>query len=261
MVIDHATFAQQSSGAVPAGTPVDLTFDGAKNLTIPVGGEAYSDPLAQPVTAGQPVLVSFHLSGALAFLPEHSWALVAADIPKNRLATDVSGDWAGGHSLMMTRLDQDVLADPNVSTVVIAEGLQDIVAGTDDTTMTSTYQELIDDLQAWGIRAVIMNLTPCDGYGACTAAADLNRQSVNQWVSNESALAWPGIASADANAAVAVDDPNSTATPPEQQLSAQAAPLDLDSGDHVNLSEDGYAAVAATITSALTVLVPTHASS
>jgi hypothetical protein len=39
--------------------------------------------------------------------------------------------------------------------------------------------------------------------------------------------------------------------------SAQAAPADFDAGDHVNLTEHGYAAVAQTLTGDLTVVVPT----
>ncbi|WP_225844399.1 hypothetical protein [Streptomyces sp. HPF1205] len=60
----------------------------------------------------------------------------------------------------------------------------------------------------------------------------------------------------DTSAAVGVDDPNSTAVPPEQQLSAQTAPLDLDSGDHVNLSVDGYHAVSQALINDLTILMP-----
>lgn len=355
LVIDHATLAEQLSGAVPAGTPTDLTFGGATAITMPAGGEAYSDPLDQSVTAGHPVLVSFHLAGSLRYIPEHSWAsstmiylsatgsgdhvtdttasafagsgthwgwysdivsgmdvvtggnqptivtigdglvdnitgnsalagigtqpvswrlagsiaealqggsqdvphygVVAADIPKNRLTTNMPAAYAGGHPLL-TRLDQDVLADPNVTTVVINQGLEDIAEGTDGASITGAYQVLLDQLQAWGIKAVVMTLTPCDGYAPCTVTADDNRLTVNQWVSDVSSAIWPGSSFVDANAAVAVDDPDSTATPAEQQLSAQAAPLDFDAGDHVNLSVDGYAAVSRTITDDLSVLVP-----
>lgn len=357
LAIDHATLAQQLSGVVPTGTPTDLTFGGATAVTLPAGGEAFSDPLAQSVTVGHPILVSFHLTGNAPYVPEHSWAsssvnylsaagsgdhsadttnsaftdtgtlwgwfsdivtgmdvvtdgnqptvvtigdglvdtlatgttavprtggaqpvswrlndqisralragsqpvpnygVVAADIPQNRLATYVPGSWMGGRALL-TRLDYDVFADPNITTVVINEGLQDIVSGADDTTVTTAYQVLLDQLQAWGIKAVVMNLTPCDGYTKCTAAVDDNRLAVNEWISDVSSAIWPGSAYVDANAAVAVDDPNSTSTPAEQQLSAQAAPLDLDSGDHVNLSVDGYTAVSGAITADLSVLVP-----
>ncbi|CAG7623966.1 SGNH/GDSL hydrolase family protein [Actinacidiphila bryophytorum] len=183
--------------------------------------------------------------------------VLAADLATNRIATDMTQGW-GGNSLL-SRLDDHVLSDPGVTTVVIAQGLQDIVGGSDDTSLTSAYQLLLDQLQAWGIRTVIMTLTPCEGYAPCTDTVDAYRQTVNDWISGVSAGNPPGQTYVDANAGVAVDDPASTATPPEQQLSNQAAPLDFDSGDHVNLSVDGYAAVARTITDDLTVLVPPQA--
>ncbi|WUH93303.1 hypothetical protein OG900_26440 [Streptomyces sp. NBC_00433] len=354
--IDHVTFALQGSGLAAAGTPTDMAFGGSAGTEIPVGGEVFSDPLPVSVTAGQNVLLSFHLANSVAHIPEHSWAsgvltyispvgsgdhtadtassvftgtdlphgyfsdivtgldlvttdgsptvvtvgdglvdasagattaiggsgaqptnwrlggalshalrtntqdvpqygVVAADIRRNRLATDVVGSYVGTFSLL-SRVDRDILAEPQVNTVVIAQGLQDIVSGSDDVYLTTAYQTLLDQLQAWGIRTVIMTLTPCEGYTTCTDTADAYRQTVNDWISGVSAGNPPGQTYVDADAAVAVDDPASTATPPEQQLSSQAAPLDFDSGDHVNLSVDGYGAVARTITDDLTVLVP-----
>ena len=114
-------------------------------------------------------------------------------------------------------------------------------------------------MASWGIRTVILTQTPCEGYAPCTEEVDAARQTVNEWISGVLAANPPGQAYVDANAAVAVDDPASTATPPEQQLSDQAAPLDLDAGDHVNLSLDGYAALTRTVTDDLTVLVPARA--
>jgi len=204
---------------------------------------------------------SFRLANSLAVALRSNtqgvpdYGVVAGDVPGNHVVNDIAGSHVGGHSLL-TRLDEDILTEPQIDTVVIAEGLQDIVSGTDDTAITSAYQLLLDQLQAWGIKTVILNVTPCDGYAGCTATADDNRQAVNQWVSDVSGDIWPGSAFIDANGAVAVDDPTSTAIPSELQLSAQAAPLDFDSGDHVNLSLNGYAAVAGALTNDLTVLMP-----
>lgn len=356
LTIDHATFAPQASGAAPSGTPTDLAFGGSRSVIVPVGGVAYSDPLTTPVTANQPVLVSFHLANSVQYIPEHTWAsaavnymspagsgdhtadtasavftgsgaiygewsdivtaldvtsvgnqptivtvgddligysstdtqpvvgsppngatwrpanglatalqsntqgvpnygVVGADIAQNQVAHDAVG-FHGGSVDLLSRLDKDVLAEPDVMTVVVDQGLQDVVAGTDDTELTSAYQTLLDQLNAWGIRVVFTTLTPCDGYSACTAAVDDNRQAANIWVSDQLGTVGPGTTSVDADAAVAIDDPNSTATPPEQELSAQAAPLDFDSGDHVNLSIDGYQAVNQALAQDLTVLQP-----
>lgn len=52
--------------------------------------------------------------------------------------------------------------------MVIDEGLEDLLDGTGDETLTSAYQVLLDQLQAWGIRTVILTQTPCEGYAALT---------------------------------------------------------------------------------------------
>ncbi|MFI8229669.1 hypothetical protein ACIGDI_12610 [Streptomyces sp. NPDC085900] len=46
-----------------------------------------------------------------------------------------------------------------------------------------------------------------------------------------------------AEAVVAVPDPASTEDVPPLVLDADTAPLDFDSGDHVNLTSDGYSAI------------------
>ncbi|MEV8627432.1 hypothetical protein [Streptomyces sp. NPDC051079] len=71
--LGRATVAARSGGtAVPTGPPVEFTFGGSKSVTIPAGGEVYSDPLAFPVTAGRALLVSYHLTNSVQYLPQHS---------------------------------------------------------------------------------------------------------------------------------------------------------------------------------------------
>ncbi|MFI2199434.1 GDSL-type esterase/lipase family protein [Streptomyces sp. NPDC020192] len=45
------------------GLDTPLTFDGAKAATVPAGGDLVSDPVEQPVTAGQVLTVGLHLPG------------------------------------------------------------------------------------------------------------------------------------------------------------------------------------------------------
>lgn len=77
--IGHATIAMESAqgSAVPvASTITPLTFGNSGSVTIPAGGDIYSDPLSFPVTSGQSVLVSLYLSnppGSLPYLPLHGW--------------------------------------------------------------------------------------------------------------------------------------------------------------------------------------------
>jgi hypothetical protein len=157
-----------------------------------------------------------------------------------------------------------------VSTVVIGEGLQDLLKAGSSTTIEADlertgYAELVSQLQAWGITVVFGTLTPCDGYAgtgspadACTATVDANRVAVNGYLSGlTQTILAPYIYGDDFSAAVGVNDPASTATPPEQELGNAAAPGDYDTGDHVNLTADGYKAVTATIpASQLTALIP-----
>jgi hypothetical protein len=246
-------------------TGLDVTTAGNVPTVVTLG-----DGLIDPFGTGTHAIPGFYPEGATWRLANSlasalqsntqgvpHYGVVAGDIPNNEVATDQAGSHNGnGGDALLSRLDEDVLTVPNVTTVVVNQGLRDIVTGADDSTVTDAFESLLDQLNAFGIRVVFATLTPCDGYAGCTPTADENRQLVNIWMSNLSAQIPPGVASADTNAAVAVDDPASTATPPEQQLSAQEKPLDFDTGDHINLTVDGFAAVATTLTSNLAVLTP-----
>ncbi|MET7289607.1 hypothetical protein [Streptomyces sp. NPDC005573] len=335
LTLDHTTISSQSSGAAPTGTPTDLTFNsGTRSVTIPAGGEVYSDPTAYAASPTRPVMISTHLVNDVPYLVQHSWVgaasqwvsavgsgdhtadtgttafsgtgtfsgwftdivtgvdvltgadrptvavlgdhlvdpfadatsaglstprladdlgaalrantlgvpdygVVASGIENNRMATEQDR----GGPAVLTRLDRDVLDLPGITTVVVDTGLEDIVAGTDDTTLENSYGLLRDQLRAWGIKVVFTTLTPCDGYAPCTAAVDANRTDTNTWITDQSDFTTPTVGYVDAEEAVAVPDPASTADPPVLMLNAAAAPADLDVGDHVNLSRDGYQAI------------------
>jgi hypothetical protein len=160
---------------------------------------------------------------------------------------------------LLTRLDRDVLAEPDVGTVVIDEGLEDLLQAGSSTTiqdeLTGTgYAELTAQLRSWGITTIIATLTPCAGYvgtgspsDACTTASggvDGNRVGVNSVISGTysqpdvaciTAPALPCEYFADFDAAV------TNSASPEALLSGD------DTGDHVNLTAAGYAAVAGSI--------------
>ncbi|MFF0754510.1 hypothetical protein [Streptomyces sp. NPDC004267] len=73
LAIGHATVATRSGGtAVATAAPAEFTFGGSKSVTVPVGGEVYSDPLPYPVTAGRALLVSYHLTNSAQYLVQHS---------------------------------------------------------------------------------------------------------------------------------------------------------------------------------------------
>lgn len=325
LTIDHTTLATQSSGAAPTATPADLTFGGGRAVTIPVGGEVYSDPVSYAATPGKRVMVSLHLVNDTPYLVQHSWAagttmyvsavgsgdhtadtattafsgtgttwgsftdvvtgidvvadgnrptvavlgdnlvspfdaatkavlgaprlsdaltgpsygVVGTGIEANRLATDLAGQ---GGPAVLTRLDRDVLDLPGLSTVVVDEGLQDLVSGTDETGLEAAYDLLRTQLRGWGVKVVFTTLIPCTGYAPCTAAADASRVGANTWITDQFDANTPTVSYADTEAAVAVPDTTSPADPPPLSLSPEA-----DAGDHVNLTAAGYGAVAGAI--------------
>lgn len=350
LVFDDATIGNHgSTWGTTAAPPVRMTFGGGStSVTVPIGGQAYSDPVQIQTTAAQQLVVSLHLVNEVSYLPmgslssnaqtyisprnsgdhtgessnsaygatgsvstpnavafagvdvvtsgpsrtvailgegvhnvsgstaqagiprltenvagafeaSHQYGgpvgVISAAITNNRMAQDQG---AGGPAAL-TRLDRDVLSVPGISSVVVFEGLNDLVSGTDDQQLTVAYGTLRDELSAWNIRTVFVTLTPCGGAAPCTASVEDNRDAVNQWMSEQEMENPPGITSADASGATGVDDPNSTTVPPLQDLSAGPAPLDFDTGDHINLTADGYTVVSQTLTGDLTLVLPTPA--
>ncbi|MEU6223816.1 SGNH/GDSL hydrolase family protein [Streptomyces sp. NPDC047042] len=69
--IGGATVAVQGTGATASGTPVPLTFLGARGVELPAGAQAFSDPLDFAVPADANLLVSFHLPGTVTAAPLH----------------------------------------------------------------------------------------------------------------------------------------------------------------------------------------------
>ncbi|WP_239135265.1 SGNH/GDSL hydrolase family protein [Streptomyces sp. SID12488] len=72
--IGGATVAVQAAGATASGTPVPLTFQGARGAELPAGAQAFSDPLDFAVPADANLLVSFHLPGTVTAAPLHRLA-------------------------------------------------------------------------------------------------------------------------------------------------------------------------------------------
>ncbi|MGO4631658.1 hypothetical protein AB4225_12010 [Streptomyces sp. 2RAF24] len=330
--IGRATVATRSGGtAIATGPPLEFTFGGGKSVTIPAGGEVYSDPLAFPVTAGRNLLVSYHLANSTQYLVQHShspWdfqymapvgsgdhtldsagdtfnatgnfrcyctnVLSGLDVASDTAQPGISvlGDdivdpgWTGstpvmntptfmhrlatrlranpqsklpawgmhsaairgnritvndGSPALLTRLDRDVLSTAGVRTAVVSMGVQDIVSGTDDTTVNASLGLLRDELYAWGIKTVFTTMTPCYRYSRCTDANDLNGVNVNAWISEQRDVTAPYVDHVDTAAALAVPDATSTRDPQPWVISS-AADAAYDSGDHVNLSPAGLQA-------------------
>lgn len=341
--IGHATIATQYWVQNPSATPVNLTFGGSPSVTIPEGGDVYSDPLNFAVTAGQNLLVSLYLSngpGSLPYLPAHTWASTGAEWVTAPAAAGTSGDyttdttgnpftasgaWWGVNTHILTgvdvttpqtaanpggtptasvlgdnlidinytqfsskavsspinrvegglaaaaagtfgvvtggvtsneasadstnnglggvsavaRLDRDVLAEPGIGTVVIDQGLQDVLHGASEQGLEDAYAALMNELNAFGVTVIIATITPCSGYSStaafdsCSTAVDTARTDVNENFTENVTLpnCWT-----DFDAAV------SNGASPEALLPAD------DVGDHVNLTQAGYTALTGAVT-------------
>ncbi len=344
LTIGAASVATDFYQAIPGQTPVALTFGSSSSVTLPEGGDVYSNPVTLPFAwnPGTSLMVSVWLQNAsLTYVPGDAWpsggseyvsaynsgnqtedttgtpfanswigsvtVLTAVDVttpavagvspgsptvvvagnnlidgwtsgntaqtdvlnsPSQRLAGQLASQGLtpgygvvdaglvinqvladlpvyGGMSLL-SRLDRDVLAEPDVGTVVIDEGLEDnlLQAGSQDiqTNLENAYQVLAAELGSFGVNVIIADLTPCGGYSSsassCSAAVETARQTLNSFIDGGSV------------------PPGGSAPPPcpapfDQALTNNASPEALqaayDAGDHVNLtlgSAGGYAALA-----------------
>jgi hypothetical protein len=348
--IGAATIARQSSGPKPVSGPVALAFGGSTSVTIPEGGDVYSDPMSFPVTTGKGLLLSLWIknsslpvlplndasSGASTWFAPSStpnettdatgtpftgsgstwlgavplvtgldvttpaatlngtsspgaptvivagnnvidgqsssalsdalsepskrlagqlaaqaasagYGVVDAGIQSNQVLADGSG--AGGVSLV-ARLDRDVLAEPDIGTVIIDEGLQDLLAqgsAASDTTLENALTAVETQLGGSGINVITGTLTPCDPYANSTAKDTCDTSTTSgadvdaaRTAVNENIVSGGDAPNCPADFDGAVSNGGST-----EQLAT--SPTDFDAGDHVNLSWAGYGALASAV--------------
>jgi hypothetical protein len=227
----------------------DLDVTSAGTPTQAVLGDGLIDPF-QPGTTPTNTAgyrVSDTLAGAEPSTPS-PYGTIAEGIESNQLMTDnpetYNGSTIGGPSAL-SRIDRDILDQPGISSVVVYEGLEDLLGGsTPDGLEANGYTALVQQLQGWGISTTLTSLTPCDGFtgdGAtpndpCTSTVDGNRTDVNGWLGDMdlgSPWSTPPVYYADFDTALAVPD----TTNGEEKLAT-----DADSSDHVNITNAGYAA-------------------
>ena len=72
LTVGHVTIAVQRSTSVAAKAPATLTFGGRRQVTLPGGGQAISDPLPFTVPADANLLVSVWFPGTVQLAAEHS---------------------------------------------------------------------------------------------------------------------------------------------------------------------------------------------
>ncbi|MFF3919951.1 LamG-like jellyroll fold domain-containing protein [Streptomyces sp. NPDC001852] len=227
----------------------DVDVSTAQIPTQAVLGDGLIDPF-QPNTTPTNTSgyrVSDTLAGAEPSTPS-PYGTIAEGIESNQLMGDnpetYNGSTVGGPSAL-SRIDRDILDQPGISNVVLYEGLEDLLFGRTDADLEANgYTALLQQLQGWGIATTLTSLTPCDGYAgdgatpndSCSSTVDGYRTNVNGWLSGGnlgSPWSTPAVYYADFDAAVSVPDTSNG----EEKLHAQADP-----GDHVNITNAGYAA-------------------
>jgi hypothetical protein len=74
VTIDAATIAAQTAGAATKDAPVTLKFNNSTTVTIPAGGDVYSDAVTMPATTGASgsLTVSLHLPNTVTTAPVHT---------------------------------------------------------------------------------------------------------------------------------------------------------------------------------------------
>lgn len=325
VTIAKATIGIQSSGAGTTAAPTALTFGGQASVTIPPGGQVFSDatsgftvpsnstllvslniPTAgsyaahavSPVTtwtaAGEatgstgagytaastgwvllddlevtPSSTSYQL-GSVAVLGDQiangdtgakdgnqrlSDAITAAlpniagvanvGVSGSRLLTD-QNPGSGGASAS-TRFDRDVCELPNLSSVVVEEGDNDLHDGKTDVAVDAGLLSITQAAKLCGGSPVVVPVTPFDTSSAWNAAGEPGYwNGIRGWVT---AGNLPGAGIADGGAGSVLSD-----TADSAKLTAA-----YDSGDHLTLNNAGTQALAGTI-SALLKRLPAGAS-
>ncbi|NGO75553.1 SGNH/GDSL hydrolase family protein [Streptomyces sp. YC504] len=156
-------------------------------------------------------------------------------ISANRVVTDrypgdgVSTDTGGVSALH--RLERDVLAQTRARTVVVFEGVNDVRWGAKAAQVTAGLREIAARAEERGLRTVAATIAPCEGEALCTAAADAERQAVNEWIRTS------GIYDAVLDFDAVLRDPEH----PTRLLPA------YDSGDHLHPGDAGLAALGESI--------------
>lgn len=171
-------------------------------------------------------------------------SVVSAGIAGNRVNADGFSPEHG--PALLSRLQPDVLDLPNVRTVILLQGINDLglQLAPSAEQLVAGLAATVRQLKAGGVRVVLGTITP--GRGFCTgplslldpltlgilsgsAAVDAARQQVNQWVRS-------GASGADAvlDADACLRDP----------LNPSYLARAYDSGDHLHPNVSGYEALA-----------------
>jgi hypothetical protein len=213
--------------ADPGGTPT-VSVVGMNTIDGNYGGVTYASGAVR-------------VDGGLAAAEAGAFGVVNGGVNSNQASANTAQTNGYGGVSAVERLDRDVLAEPGIGTVIIDEGLQDVLHGASAQQLEDAYSAMTTELNGFGVNVIVTSITPCGGYtntkagDSCSTAVDDVRTNVN---GNTLQNVAPPNCGADFDAAV-----GNAATPPEALLSADGT------GDDVNLSQAGYTALTGEVTS------------
>jgi lysophospholipase L1-like esterase len=141
--------------------------------------------------------------------------------------TGTSSGTAGVSAL--ARLDRDLLAQPNVRTIVLLEGINDIDANVSADRIIAGLTQIAERAHAAGIRVVAGTLTPFENCSAYTPARETQREAVNAFIRDNGGVFDT------------VVDFDKVTRDPANPLAFLPA---YDSGDHLHPGPAGYQAMA-----------------
>lgn len=182
-------------GAVnlPAARPTSVKFgqlyDNSLSLLghisdVRVSSSAPVDDTTSVVTIGDSIM-----RGAFDVYTASAIQAAKASLRVHVTPYAVSGDTTAGCTTQYTSNVQGTDADK----VVINCGINNLLGGESAATAWGKMQTLLNTIYGDGFRVVAVNLTPCKGYGSCSAGVQADITTVNaslaSWVASNSARA------------------------------------------------------------------------
>ena len=142
---------------------------------------ALGDSITDGAAAGNDINAAWPdvLSKRLPALPDGTpVCVINAGIGSNRLLTSDAAGPAG-----VNRLEDDVLSRPNVSHLILMEGINDIsYEQVSPERLIAAYGQVIDKAHAKGIKVIGATLLPIQNSRKDTPANEATRQAVNRWI-------------------------------------------------------------------------------
>lgn len=111
-------------------------------------------------------------------------SVVNAGISGNMVSDDRDGNAASGEAAIR-RMAWDVFALPNLSHIILFEGINDVTEGVPSATVVEGVRTIIAEAHRRGVKVIVSTITPCFGHPAVDLAClriEAERRKYNDWV-------------------------------------------------------------------------------